>query len=157
MPEGEKLWGVPVVIGGDDLPFPFGLGLTDLTNIGPPVPASLIFDWLQGFFKEMRYSLACKRLLNVYISQGKRKENTLYLPNNKYVSSSFFFLNIASKIHQQQQHHAHYIHHRLSSSHFFTIPKSTNLFHEICLFFCFSSRQVEIFYWDQKGRYNCLS
>ena len=36
-----------VVIGGDNLPSPVGIGLTDLTNIGgpvaplPPVPASL--------------------------------------------------------------------------------------------------------------------
>ena len=40
--------GVPVVIGGDNQPFPVRIGLTDLTNIGgasgppgPPVPASL--------------------------------------------------------------------------------------------------------------------
>ena len=36
---------VPVVIGGDNLPSPVGIGLTDLPNIGgalaPPVPASL--------------------------------------------------------------------------------------------------------------------
>ena len=108
------------------------------------VSASLIFDWLQGFLKEVRYSLACKRLFNVYISQGKRKENTLSLPNNKYLLFSLF-LNIASKIHQQQQHHAHYIHHRLSSSHFFTIPESTNFVHEICLVFLLFFK-VEIFY-----------
>ena len=40
--------GVPVLIGGDNLPSPVGIGLTDLPNIGgamaplaPPVPASL--------------------------------------------------------------------------------------------------------------------
>ena len=41
--------GVPARIGGDNLPSPVGIGLTDLTNIGrgpvapltPPVPASL--------------------------------------------------------------------------------------------------------------------
>ena len=40
--------GVPVVIGGDNLPSPVGIGLSDLTNIGrpvappvPPVPVSL--------------------------------------------------------------------------------------------------------------------
>jgi hypothetical protein len=40
---------VPVVIGGDNLPSPVGIGLTDLTNIagasgsyGPLVPASLL-------------------------------------------------------------------------------------------------------------------
>ena len=40
---------MPVVIGGDNLPSPVGIGLTDLPNIGggavaplsPPVPASL--------------------------------------------------------------------------------------------------------------------
>ena len=44
-----KTLGVPVVIGGDNLPSPVGIGLTDLPNIGggsvaplaPPVPASL--------------------------------------------------------------------------------------------------------------------
>ena len=36
MLEGEKHWGVPVVIGGDNLPSPVGIGLTDLPNIGGP-------------------------------------------------------------------------------------------------------------------------
>ena len=44
--------GVPVVIGGDNLPSPVVIGLTDLKNIGggasgppgPPVPASLLGD-----------------------------------------------------------------------------------------------------------------
>ena len=40
-----KKIGGPVVIGGDNLPSPVGIGLTDLPNIGgplaPPVPASL--------------------------------------------------------------------------------------------------------------------
>ena len=44
-----KLLGVPVVIGGHNLPSPVGIGLTDLPNMGggavvplvPPVPASL--------------------------------------------------------------------------------------------------------------------
>ena len=44
MPEGEKHGGVPVAIGGDNLPSPFGIGLTDLPNIGgasgPPGPPS---------------------------------------------------------------------------------------------------------------------
>ena len=42
-----KTWGVPVVIGGDNLPSPVGKGLTDLPNIGgghwppwPPAPVS---------------------------------------------------------------------------------------------------------------------
>ena len=42
--------GVPVVIGGDNLPSPVGIGLIDLPNIGgpvappvPPVPAPLNF------------------------------------------------------------------------------------------------------------------
>ena len=50
MPEGEKKFLGPVVIGGDNLPSPVGIGLTDLLNIGgasgplaPPVPASLLF------------------------------------------------------------------------------------------------------------------
>ena len=41
IPEGEKHWaGVPVVIGGDNLPSPVGIGLADLPNIGvgPPGP-----------------------------------------------------------------------------------------------------------------------
>ena len=46
-----KTLGVPVVICGDNLPSPVGIGLTDLPNIGgasgppgpPPVPASLLF------------------------------------------------------------------------------------------------------------------
>ena len=44
MPEGEKTLGVSVAIGGDNLPSPVGIGLTDLPNIGEvsgPVPASL--------------------------------------------------------------------------------------------------------------------
>ena len=48
LPEGEKHWGGPVVIGEDNLPSLFRIGLTDLQNIGgpvaplaPPVPASL--------------------------------------------------------------------------------------------------------------------
>ena len=48
MPEGEKHCGGPAVIGGDNLPSPVAIGLTDLPNIGghvaplaPPVPASL--------------------------------------------------------------------------------------------------------------------
>ena len=43
-----KTLGVPVVIGGDNLPSPVQIGLTDLPNIGgasgppgPPVPAPL--------------------------------------------------------------------------------------------------------------------
>ena len=43
MPEGEKHWGCQyVVIGGDNLPSPVGIGLTDRPNIGeasgPPGP-----------------------------------------------------------------------------------------------------------------------
>ena len=45
-----KTLGVPVVIGGDNLPFPIGIGLTNLPNIRgasgppapPPVPAPLL-------------------------------------------------------------------------------------------------------------------
>ena len=37
--------GGPVVIGGDNLPSPVVLGLTDLPNIGPPVPASLLLSF----------------------------------------------------------------------------------------------------------------
>ena len=43
-----KTWGGAVVIGGDNLPSPVGIGLNDLPNIGtvaplaPLVPASLI-------------------------------------------------------------------------------------------------------------------
>ena len=47
---------MPVVIGGDNLPSPVGIGLTDLPNIGggpvaPPVPASLrhISQYGHGF------------------------------------------------------------------------------------------------------------
>ena len=40
----------PVVIGGDNLPSPVGIGFTDLTNIrgpvAPPVPASLLLKIL---------------------------------------------------------------------------------------------------------------
>ena len=44
-----KLLGVPVVIGGDNLPNPVGIGLTDLPNIGrasghPGPPGSGITD-----------------------------------------------------------------------------------------------------------------
>ena len=49
MPEGEKHWRGPVVIGGENLPSPVQVGLTDLQNIGgasgppaPPVPAPLL-------------------------------------------------------------------------------------------------------------------
>ena len=51
MPEGETL-GVPVVVDGDSLPSPVGIGLTDLLNIGgegavapmaSPFPSSLMF------------------------------------------------------------------------------------------------------------------
>ena len=38
MPEGKKHWGCQKVLGGDNLPSPVGIGLTDL---GPPVPTSL--------------------------------------------------------------------------------------------------------------------
>ena len=45
-----KNFGVPVVIGGDNLPSPVQIGLTDLQDIGgasgppgPPVPAPLTF------------------------------------------------------------------------------------------------------------------
>ena len=48
MPEGEKLWGGPVLMVGIICPPPVGIGLTDLPNIGgasgppaPPVPAPL--------------------------------------------------------------------------------------------------------------------
>ena len=49
MPEGELTLRGPVIIGGDNLPSPVRIGLTDLPNIGwgavaplaPPVPASL--------------------------------------------------------------------------------------------------------------------
>ena len=34
MPEGEKLWGGPVVMVGIICPPPVGIGLTDLPNIG---------------------------------------------------------------------------------------------------------------------------
>ena len=49
MPEGENI-GMPVVIGGDNLPSLVEIGLTDLPNMGgpvaplvPSVPASLNF------------------------------------------------------------------------------------------------------------------
>ena len=42
MPQGEKYWEGAVLIGGDDLPSPVQIGLTDLQNIGgasgPPGP-----------------------------------------------------------------------------------------------------------------------
>ena len=38
---------------------------------------------------------------------------------------------------------------------FSTIPESTNFFHEI--FFILFFYMVEVFYWDQKCRCNCLS
>ena len=41
MPEGEKHWGGPVVIGEDNLPSLFRIGLTDLQNIGGPLLLSL--------------------------------------------------------------------------------------------------------------------
>ena len=53
-----KTLGVPVVIGGDNLPSPVQIGLTDLPNIGrasgplaTPVPASLnhVMDFLHTF------------------------------------------------------------------------------------------------------------
>ena len=51
-----KTLGVPVVIGGDDLPSPVQIGLNDLHNIegasgppGPPVPASLSSITRKGF------------------------------------------------------------------------------------------------------------
>ena len=38
MPEGEKHWGGgPVVIGGENLPSPVQIGLSDLQNIGGPL------------------------------------------------------------------------------------------------------------------------
>ena len=37
LPEGEKLWGGPVVMVGIICPPPVGIGLTDLPNIGGPV------------------------------------------------------------------------------------------------------------------------
>ena len=43
---------------------------------------------------------------------------------------------------------------RSSSSHVFTIPESTNFFHEI--FFVFFFYQVEVFYRDQKCRCNLI-
>ena len=51
--------GVPVVIGGDNLPSLVGIGLTDLPNIGgasgpPGLPDSGITDWS---FKEFRESI----------------------------------------------------------------------------------------------------
>ena len=50
----------PVVIGGDNLPSPVRIGLTDLPNIGgasdppapPPVPASLLFVYSLFFLSE---------------------------------------------------------------------------------------------------------
>ena len=49
MPEGEKHWGLPVVIGGDNLPSLVEIGLTDLSNIGgasapPPLSGSGITE-----------------------------------------------------------------------------------------------------------------
>ena len=41
---------------------------------------------------------------------------------------------------------------RSSSSHIFTIPESTNFFHEI--FFVLFFYSVEVFYWDQKFQKN---
>ena len=37
MPEGEKVWGGAVLMDGDNLPSPVGIGLTDQQNIGGPV------------------------------------------------------------------------------------------------------------------------
>ena len=43
MPEGEKLWGGGqyYVIGGDNLPSPVGIGLTDPANIGGPAGSDI--------------------------------------------------------------------------------------------------------------------
>ena len=41
MPESWKTWGVPVVIGGDNLPSPDGKGLADMPNIAPPPGSGL--------------------------------------------------------------------------------------------------------------------
>ena len=48
MPEGEKNWGIAVVIGGDNLPVLVGIGLTDLLNMGgqwPPWPPCFGHHW----------------------------------------------------------------------------------------------------------------
>ena len=49
-----KTLGVPVVIGGDNLPSPVKIGLTDLPNIGPPVPA-----WLSHCEYIVKYIFQC--------------------------------------------------------------------------------------------------
>ena len=61
--------GVPVVIGGDNLPSPVGIGSSELPNIGepvaplPPPPGSGItkLDWLSAMD-------LCMALINMYVS-----------------------------------------------------------------------------------------
>jgi hypothetical protein len=55
----RKTLGVPVVLGGDNLPSPIGIGLTDLTNIGGPtgLPGSGITDLKVNIFKKISFKL----------------------------------------------------------------------------------------------------
>ena len=61
MLEGEKHRGVPVVIGGDNLPSPVGIGLTDLPNIGwgqwPPWPPQFRNHCIQAVVLQIRVQI----------------------------------------------------------------------------------------------------
>ena len=60
--------GVPVVIGGDNLPSPVGIGLTDLPNIGgasgPPGPPGSgtteggVRSTVSGVFEDLKFKIS---------------------------------------------------------------------------------------------------
>ena len=90
--------GVPIVIGGDNLPSPVGIGLTDLPNIGkasgppgPPVPASL----------------QCTRSANKAHRAGKQPSTIGREEKMKRSRKNRSLLNLESR-----QRHANYVHSR---------------------------------------------
>ena len=66
MPEGEKILGVPLhlVMGGDNLPSPVGIGLADLSNMGggdgsgPPAPYPLLCVEM-GVYADISWESRC--------------------------------------------------------------------------------------------------
>ena len=83
-----KTLGVPVVIGGDNLPSPVEIGLTDLPNIGGPiaplpplpVPASLVFI----FDNCSKWKLHNRYDVNEY---QKEKDYYMHLPFVRWMSA----------------------------------------------------------------------
>ena len=117
-----KTMRVPIVIGGDNLPSPVRIGLTDLPNIGAPggVPASLHMSCAVSFW----VSMSCHRswcywprlydkIMNFYVNSL-----SLIMIKRKYNESNFLLIHMYFSSNQKEMHFVSPQFHKFNRGHF---------------------------------------